>query len=135
MGQCRSSHPEVFCKKGVLRNFVNSQQNTCAESCNFIKEETLAQMFSCEFFETSKNTFFTKHFRTTVSLSNRKTLDLYTHCKKLRHQNHKIFPSCKNQLIDLHCKLFDWFLYDGNIDVYLQFLLLTIAQVTRRIIF
>ena len=30
-------------------------------SCNFIKKETLAQVFSCEFFEISKNTFFTEH--------------------------------------------------------------------------
>ena len=28
---------------------------------NFIKKETLAQMFSCEFCEISKNTFFTEH--------------------------------------------------------------------------
>ena len=39
----RSSRPEVFCKKGVLRNFA--------------KFETLAQMFTCEFSEISKNTF------------------------------------------------------------------------------
>ena len=26
----RSSHPEVFSKKGVLRNFTNSEENTCA---------------------------------------------------------------------------------------------------------
>ena len=34
----RSSRPEVFCKKGVLH-----------EACNFIKKETLAQVFSYEF--------------------------------------------------------------------------------------
>ena len=28
------------------------------EACNFIKKETLAQVFSCEFCEISKNTFF-----------------------------------------------------------------------------
>ena len=28
------------------------------EACNFIKKETLAQLFSCEFSETSTNTFF-----------------------------------------------------------------------------
>ena len=28
----RSSHPEVFCKKGVLRNSQNSQENTCART-------------------------------------------------------------------------------------------------------
>ena len=28
------------------------------EACNFIQKETLAQVFSCEFYEISKNTFF-----------------------------------------------------------------------------
>ena len=41
----RSSRPEVFWKKGALR------------ACNFIKKETLAQVFSCEFCEIFKNTF------------------------------------------------------------------------------
>ena len=67
----RSSCPEVFCKKGVLRNFINSQENTCyrvsfliscrLETCNFIKIENLVQLFSCEFCEISKNTFFMEH--------------------------------------------------------------------------
>ena len=30
------------------------------EACNFIKKETLAQMFSCEFSEISKNIFFNR---------------------------------------------------------------------------
>ena len=38
-----------------------------AEACNFIKKETLAQMFSCEFCEISKNTFFTEHLLATAS--------------------------------------------------------------------
>ena len=33
----RSSHPEVFCKKGVLRNFQNSQENACARVSFLIK--------------------------------------------------------------------------------------------------
>ena len=37
------------------------------EDCNFIKKETLAQVFSCEFCEISKNTFFTEHLRATAS--------------------------------------------------------------------
>ena len=37
------------------------------EACNFIKKESLAQVFSCEFCEISKNTFFTEHLRTTAS--------------------------------------------------------------------
>ena len=28
------------------------------EACNFIEKETLARVFSCEFCEISKNTFF-----------------------------------------------------------------------------
>ena len=39
------------------------------EACNFIKKETLAQMFSCEFCEISKNTYFTEHLWTTASVS------------------------------------------------------------------
>ena len=64
----RSSRPEVFCKKGVLRNFAKFTGKTCArvsffnkvagKVCNFIKKESLAQVFSCEFCEISKNTFF-----------------------------------------------------------------------------
>ena len=32
-----------------------------AQACNFIKKECLAQVFSCEFCEISKNTFSTEH--------------------------------------------------------------------------
>ena len=35
----------------------------------FIKQETLAQLFSCEFCEISKNTFFTEHQREIASAS------------------------------------------------------------------
>ena len=38
-----------------------------AKACHFIKKETLAQMFSCEFCEIFKNTFFTEHLWTTSS--------------------------------------------------------------------
>ena len=31
------------------------------EACNVIKKENLAQVFSCEFCKTSKNTFFIEH--------------------------------------------------------------------------
>ena len=36
----------MFCKK------------VAPEACNFIKKETLAQMFSYEFYKVSKNTIF-----------------------------------------------------------------------------
>ena len=38
-------------------------------SCNFIKKETLAQVISCEFCESSKNTFFTKYLRMIASFN------------------------------------------------------------------
>ena len=61
-------------KKVFLKTSQNSQENTCArvsflikrlthEAWNFIKKETLAQVFTCEFSEISKNTFFTEQFR------------------------------------------------------------------------
>ena len=58
----RSSRPEVFCKNGVLRNFAKfTRKHVCqsvrSEACNFIKKETLAPVFSCEFCKVSKNTF------------------------------------------------------------------------------
>ena len=52
--------------KVFLEISQNSQESTCvrvsflinlqAEACNFIKKETLGQVFSCEFYEISKNT-------------------------------------------------------------------------------
>ena len=56
-------------KKVFLEISQNSQEITCArvsflikpEGCNFIKKETLAQVFSSKFSEISKNTFFTEH--------------------------------------------------------------------------
>ena len=57
-----SSRPDMFCKKGVLRNFPKfTGKHLCQIlfSINFfIKKETLAQAFSCEFCEISKSTFF-----------------------------------------------------------------------------
>ena len=69
-----SSHRRCSVKKGVLRNFANSQENTCVKvafliklACNLIKKENLAQVFSCEFCEVFKNTLFIEHLRVTAS--------------------------------------------------------------------
>ena len=57
---------------GVLleRKFLNisqsSQENTCTRAF-FLKKETLAQAFSCEFCEISENAFFTDQLLTTAS--------------------------------------------------------------------
>ena len=38
-----------------------------SEACNFIKKENLEHVFSCEFCEISKNTFFTELLRVAAS--------------------------------------------------------------------
>ena len=58
-------------KNGVLRNFSKfTGKNLCqslfliklqAWPATLLKKETLAHVFSCEFCEISKNTFFTEH--------------------------------------------------------------------------
>ena len=40
------------------------------DACNFIKKETLAQVFSCKFCEIFKNTFLTEHLQLTASEAN-----------------------------------------------------------------
>ena len=75
-GSLRSNHRRCCVRKGVLRNFAKFiWKNLCqslffnkVEAFNFIKKDTLAQVFSCEFWEISKNTFITEHLRTTASL-------------------------------------------------------------------
>ena len=57
----RSSRPEVFGKKVALRNFPKfTGKHLCQSLYNFIKKDTLAQVFSCKFCEIPKNTFFQK---------------------------------------------------------------------------
>ena len=80
----RSSLPDVFCKKSVLRNFAKfTGKHLCqnlffnevaclgvssimfsttllkrdSQACSFMKKETLAQMISCEFFEIFRTLF------------------------------------------------------------------------------
>ena len=51
-----SSLPEVFCKKDVLKDFVEFTGKHLSQGLLF-KKETLAKLFSCEFCEIFKNTF------------------------------------------------------------------------------
>ena len=55
----RSSRPEVFCRKGVLKKFTKFI-GMQPEACNFIIKETLAQAFSCKFGEIFKKACFYK---------------------------------------------------------------------------
>ena len=73
--QDRSSHQRCSVKKCVLRNFAKFLGKHLCQSPFLIKKkkektekkETLAQVFSCEFYEVSKNIFVTKHLWTTAS--------------------------------------------------------------------
>ena len=65
-----------FMKRGVLRNFAKFTGkhlcqsiffNKIADVCNFIKKDTPAQVFTCEFCEISKNTFFTSRSNNDLS--------------------------------------------------------------------
>ena len=51
----------MFCKKRALRNFPKCTGKDLCQSFffnnNFTKKETLAQVFSCDLYEISKNTF------------------------------------------------------------------------------
>ena len=54
----------MFCKSTCARvSFIIKLQ---AEAWNFIKKESLEPVFSCEFCEISKNTFFVEHLRATA---------------------------------------------------------------------
>ena len=67
----------VLQEKVFLEISQNLQENTRvwvslliklqASACNFIKKETLAQVFSNDFCEISKNAFFTEHLWTIAS--------------------------------------------------------------------
>ena len=71
----RSSHRGCSVRKGVLKIFSKfTGKHLCqsllfnkASACNFIKKETLAQVFSCEFSKISKDTFFIEHLWATAS--------------------------------------------------------------------
>ena len=56
--------PKVFCIKVGLRNVTKYTEKQLSHSLFLDSEkETLAQVFSSDFCEISKNTFFTEHLR------------------------------------------------------------------------
>ena len=75
---CKKQQPEVFYKKKCSLKFSKIRKklpvkeslffiNCRPEVGNFIKKANLAQAFSSEFCEISKNTFFTEHLWATPS--------------------------------------------------------------------
>ena len=81
--QIRGIRREMLCKKGVLKikSFSKFTGPTWEQlylslffwkscklpACNFMKKETPVQMFSSEFCEISKDTYFVENLRTAVS--------------------------------------------------------------------
>ena len=71
VGISRSSRPEVFCKKGVLRNFTKFTGKHLCESlffnkvaglaCNFIKKRLWHRCFPVNFVKFLRTPFFIEH--------------------------------------------------------------------------
>ena len=82
-------------KKLFLKILQNVHENTCArvsfliklqvEACNFIKKETLAQVFFCEFCKIFKNSFFN---RTPPVAASSVDKTYFSDCNGIRTQNH-----------------------------------------------
>ena len=83
----------MFCEKKVLLEISqNSLESICARvsfliklqasACNFIKNQSLAEVFSCELCEISKNTVFTEHFRTTNSTNSDTCFEFRKKCEE-----------------------------------------------------
>ena len=103
--------PEVFYKKGVLKNFAkftgkhlcqslffnkvaglrNFAKFTGKHLCQrlFARNETLAQVLSCEFCEVFKNNSFTKHLRTDASVKLISIHQLFDHFYSCTHVTYK----------------------------------------------
>ena len=68
----RSSRQEVFCRKDILKNFTKLTGKRLRQSlwllAGFIKRETPTKVFSCEFYEISKNIFSCRTLPVTASL-------------------------------------------------------------------
>ena len=84
--------PELFCKKAVVRKCAKVTGKDLCQSLfliklqasgNFIKKETLAKVFSCEFVEIYKTTFLTEYLRWLLLAFRVNTLcDFRTSCSK-----------------------------------------------------
>ena len=74
----RSSHQSCSIIKDVLRSFAKFTGKHLCQSLIFNKvvglfllKKTVAQVFSCEFCEISKNTYFTEHLPATAAVIER----------------------------------------------------------------
>ena len=61
---CRSSCLQLFSKIGVLKFWQYSEKSTFVaglQGCNSVKKRLQTQVFSCEYYEIFKNSFFYRH--------------------------------------------------------------------------
>ena len=64
----RSSWPDVFCTKDVIKNVARFTGEHTYQSLFFNKVPVFnLQLFFCEFYANIKTTFFTEHLRATAS--------------------------------------------------------------------
>ena len=121
----RSSHRRRSVKKVFMEVSQNSQENICAR--DFIKKEFLAQMFSCEFCEISKNTFVTEHLRTTTAENLLQNKIIFPLALTVGLTMNFWFSSSRESLIQSMCRLLLLVLdltyfFPENIDFKLYFL-------------
>ena len=69
---------EEFTRKHMCRNLLIKLLTL--QICNFIKNESLAQMFSCEFCKISKNTCFGQHHRRLLLIIQKQPSEVF--CEK-----------------------------------------------------
>ena len=74
--------------------------------CNFIKKETLTQVFFCEFCEISKNTVFTEHLRMAASIkkTENKPFTFRFHHDKFKYKKLKVLRVAQK----ISCLLLIW---------------------------
>ena len=99
----------MFCEEGVLRNFAKFTEKHLFQSlffnkvagatCNLIKKETLSQVFSCEFCEISKSTFF---YRTPLVAASEKSLFITNNEKKTTALLVGLISTCLIKMWTLH---------------------------------
>ena len=75
------------------------KKETMVQACNFIKKETLAQVFSCQFYEIYNNTFFhgTHPVAASVMLTN-VSRSLFIHINSINIRSQIWWPSLKYKL-------------------------------------
>ena len=109
----RRSHQRFSMKKGDLRNFTKFTGKHQCQSLFFnkvtglrpatLKKETLVHVFSCEFFEVLKNTFFTECLLWMTAIGNQETQESAITRSRNGHldltiQQYQIFRGCPQNI-------------------------------------